>query len=157
MSSELTNPIDQSLFISIYTHFSCFHVAAAIVAIVTINSFVSAQYQHPSQFRQNSGGFVQSIQDENGSDEQPNDSTPAAAVNYRQQSYEYEEEEEQTQPPQTRRQQYIRPNKFSVQPSKQNAIDSGKNQFEEELEPEEPDRLALLLEKSTFNCDERTG
>lgn len=86
------------------------------------------------------------------------DSTPAAAGNYRQQSYEYEEEEDvQTQPPQTRRQQYIRPSNLIPQPTKQNAANN-KNRFEEELEEiEEPDRLAVLLEKSNFQCDGRTG
>lgn len=84
------------------------------------------------------------------------DATPASAVNYPQQAYEYEEEEDDrpTQPPQTRRQQYLRPNNFQ---NKQNAIDTRKR-FEEELEEvEEPDRLALLLEKSSFQCDSRTG
>lgn len=78
-------------------------------------------------------------------------------MNYRAQvqSYEYDEEEESgpsPAPPQQpiRRQQqpYVR---------SQNQKSPNPKQILEEIEEEEPDRLALLLEKSSFNCDGRTG
>lgn len=76
------------------------------------------------------------------------------------QQYEYEEEEEAPRPTvpttQIRRQQptYIRQ---SQQPIRQSAPPPNKQRFEEELEAEEPDRLAIALEKSTFQCEGRTG
>lgn len=125
-------------------------------------TLVRAQFHHPSQFRSQAvlnTGFIPSIQDD---DDKVDDSTPSAAVNYRQ-AYEYEEEEEEIQRPtvpttnQIRRQQpYIRPQQ--AQPVRQNPSERpSKNRFEDELEPEEPDRLALALEKSTFQCEGRTG
>lgn len=60
-----------------------------------------------------------------------------------------------TTPAQNRRQQtqqYIRPQQI-----RQPGPPPSKNRFEEELEQEEPDRLALALEKSTFQCEGRTG
>lgn len=77
------------------------------------------------------------------------------------QPYEYEEEEEEVQrptipTPQVRRQQptYIRQ---IAQPIRQSNGPPPKQRFEEELEQEEPDRLAIALEKSTFQCEGRTG
>lgn len=60
-----------------------------------------------------------------------------------------------TTPAQNRRQQtqqYIRPQQI-----RQPGPPPSKNRFEDELEQEEPDRLALALEKSTFQCEGRTG
>lgn len=78
------------------------------------------------------------------------DSTPAEAINYRSQIYEYEEEDES--PKQT----------DNSQRGKQNSIYRTKGvnlkQIQEELEEEEqPDRLTELLAKSSFRCDGRTG
>lgn len=128
---------------------------------IAMVALANAQFHHPTQFRPSGGsnGFVPSIQQEHRESEtvRPDDATPAAAINYRQQTYEYEEEEDapqSTQPP-LRRQQFLRPNAYATQQpqQKQNA----KNRFEDELEIEEPDRLALFLEKSTFQCEGRTG
>lgn len=121
-----------------------------------------AQY-HPSQYRGQQGGFIPSVQQESEEDDSRQvDATPAAAVNYRQQQpYEYEEDEpdQATQAPAAngRRQPYIRPNTYTTPNQNQKA--SNKKKFEEELEDEieEPDRLSLLLEKSTFQCEGRTG
>lgn len=116
-------------------------------------ALANAQYHHPSQFRP-------SLQQEHRESEtaRPDDATPAAAINYRQQqSFEYEEEEEapSTQQP-IRRQQYLRPNAYATQQPQQQK-QNAKNRFEDELEVEEPDRLAIFLEKSTFQCEGRTG
>lgn len=76
----------------------------------------------------------------------------AAPVHYRYRpnSYEYDEEEEAPQ------QYQKRPVQQTAQ-SKQQLKISKKKQYEEELEQEqEPDRLGLLLEKSTFECHDRT-
>lgn len=84
-------------------------------------------------------------------------------VNYRQNAYEYEEEEEEIQRPtvpptnQIRRQQPYQIRPQQQQPQQSLRGQPSKNRFEEELEPEEPDRLALALEKSTFQCEGRTG
>lgn len=69
------------------------------------------------------------------------------------QTYEYDEEEEDVpqvtpQQPIRRQQQYVR---------SQNQKGPNQKQILEELEEEEPDRLGMLLEKSNFNCDGRTG
>lgn len=88
---------------------------------------------------------------------EPADSDAAGAVNYRAQvqSYEYDEEEEEA-PQATQAQQPIR---RQQQPYVRAQNQKGPNQKQilEELEEEEPDRLGLLLEKSSFNCDGRTG
>lgn len=101
-----------------------------------------------------SSGFVPSLQDSN------EDQTPSATVNYRQQqTFEYEDDAEEPQvtasPVRRQQQAYIRPS-YSNNPSNNNAVVKNKK-FEEELEVEEPDRLAELLQKSSFNCDGRTG
>lgn len=125
---------------------------------VTFVALANAQY-HPPQYRGQQSGFIPSVQQESDEDDSRQvDSTPAAAVNYRQQQpYEYEEDEPEqiTQPPANRRQPYVRPNTYNAQTQKENK----KKKFEEELEEEieEPDRLSLLLEKSTFQCEGRTG
>lgn len=132
-----------------------------VIVLVTV---VRAQFHHPSQFRSQAvvnSGFIPSIQQED--EEKVDDSTPSAAINYRQPapSYEYEEEEEErsTAPNQIRRQQPypIRTQQQQPQQVRQPGPPPSKNRFEDELETEEPDRLALALEKSTFNCDGRTG
>lgn len=77
-------------------------------------------------------------------------------MNYRAQvqSYEYDEEEDvpqatpQQQPIRRQQQPYVR---------SQNQKAPSQKQILEELEEEEPDRLGLLLEKSSFNCEGRTG
>lgn len=76
-------------------------------------------------------------------------------MNYRAQvqSYEYDEEEDvpqatPQQPIRRQQQPYVR---------SQNQKAPSQKQILEELEEEEPDRLGLLLEKSSFNCDGRTG
>lgn len=136
-----------------------------MLLVIALISFARAQFHHPSQFRSQAvinSGFIPSIQQEE--DDKVDDSTPSAAINYRQSapSYEYEEEEEEVQRPtvpnQIRRQQpaYIRP-QVQTQPNRQQTTSPSKNRFEDELEPEEPDRLALHLEKSTFQCEGRTG
>ncbi|XP_055320001.1 uncharacterized protein LOC129577275 isoform X2 [Sitodiplosis mosellana] len=132
-----------------------------VIALVTV---VRAQFHHPSQFRSQAvvnSGFIPSIQQED--DDKLDDSTPSAAINYRQPapSYEYEEEEEErpTTPNQIRRQQSYPIRSQQAQPSqnRQSGPPPSKNRFEDELETEEPDRLALALEKSTFQCEGRTG
>jgi len=133
-----------------------------VIALVTV---VRAQFHHPSQFRSQAvvnSGFIPSVQQED--DDKVDDSTPSAAINYRQPapSYEYEEEEEErsTIPNQIRRQQPypIRTQQSqSQQQIRQPGPPPSKNRFEDELETEEPDRLALALEKSTFQCEGRTG
>lgn len=132
-----------------------------VIALVTV---VRAQFHHPSQFRSQAvvnSGFIPSIQED---DDKIDDSTPSAAINYRQPapSYEYEEEEEErpTTPNQIRRQQQqypIRTQQSQSQQTRQPGPPPSKNRFEDELETEEPDRLALALEKSTFQCEGRTG
>lgn len=129
-----------------------------VIALVTL---ARAQFHHPSQFRSQAvvnTGFIPSIQQDD--EDKIDDSTPSAAINYRQSapSYEYEEEEEEqrpTVPNQIRRQQpsaYHRPQN-QAQPIRQPGAAPSKNRFEEELEPEEPepDRLALALEKVSEN------
>lgn len=130
---------------------------------IAIFALANAQFHHPTQFRQAGGGngFVPSIQHESGTS-RTDDATPSATVNYRQQSFEYEEDEEdasQSTPQPIRRQQYLRPNAYAPQPQQpqQPTKSNTKNRFEDELEVEEPDRLALFLEKSTFQCEGRTG
>lgn len=77
-------------------------------------------------------------------------------------SYEYSEEEEENVPVQTYRQvaqakQYVPQYQAPTQHSKIiGKLSNKKQQFEEELEEEEPDRLAMFLEKSSFKCDQRT-
>lgn len=115
----------------------------------------AAQYHIRLPSGDSSSGFVPSLQ------ESSEDQIPSATVNYRQQqSYEYDEEDEEPQqvtPTPNRRQQqaYIRPT-YSNNPSSGGSV-KNKKITEEELEIEEPDRLALLLEKSSFNCEGRTG
>lgn len=129
--------------------------------IIALAALAHAQFHPTHQYRGHQGGFVPSVQQENEDDDSRQvDATPAAAVNYRQQQpYEYEEDEPEqvTQTPSNngRRQPYLRPNSINAQNQKAN----NKKKFEEELEEEieEPDRLSLLLEKSTFQCDGRTG
>lgn len=139
---------------------------SATLLVIALVTLARAQFHHPSQFRSQAvvnTGFIPSVQQESDEDDKVDDATPSAAVNYRQ-SYEYEEEEEEprTVPNQIRRQQpYLRPQVQTQQQQQQSNRQSGpppsKNRFEEELEPEEPDRLALALEKSTFQCQGRTG
>lgn len=128
-------------------------------------ALANAQFHHPTQFRPSGGGnsFVPSLQQEHRESQttRPDDATPSAAINYRQQSYEYEEEEDipqSTQQP-NRRQQFLRPSAYVAgqQQQSQQQKQNAKNRFEDELEVEEPDRLALFLEKSTFQCEGRTG
>lgn len=118
-------------------------------SIITLNN---AQFQ--IQPTQQSSGFLSSQQNQVQSPEQ--DLSPASAVNYRTQvqTYEYDEEEEDV--PQATPQQPIR---RQQQPFVRSQNQKGPNQKQilEELEEEEPDRLGLLLEKSSFNCDGRTG
>lgn len=119
----------------------------------------AAQYHIRLPSSDSSSGFVPSLQESN------EDQTPSATVNYRQQqSYEYEEDEEEPQQvtPANRRQQqaYIRPSYNNNQAPNNINVNTNKNNkkfADEELEVEEPDRLALLLEKSSFNCEGRTG
>ncbi|KAG4079860.1 hypothetical protein HA402_014991 [Bradysia odoriphaga] len=116
-------------------------------SIITINN---AQFQ--IQPTQQSSGFISpqlhQVQPESDSD-------AAGAVNYRTQvqTYEYDEEEEA---PQATPQQPIRRQQQPYVRS-QNQKAPNQKQILEELEEEEPDRLAMLLEKSSFNCDGRTG
>lgn len=140
-------------------------MSSSVLLVIALVTLTRAQFHHPSQFRSQAvvnSGFIPSVQQDD--DDKQDDSTPSAAINYRQSaqpSYsEYEEEEEEvnrpTVPNQIRRQQpsYIRPQQQQI---RQQVSPPSKNRFEEELEPEEPDRLALALEKSTFQCEGRTG
>ncbi len=80
-------------------------------------------------------------------------------MNYRTQvqTYEYDEEDEDVpQQPQATPQQPIRRQQQPYVRSQNQKVPNQK-QILEEIEEEEPDRLALLLEKSSFNCDGRTG
>lgn len=139
-------------------------VLLLVIALVTL---ARAQYHHPSQFRSQAvvnAGFIPSLPQED--EDKVDDSTPSGAINYRQSApaYEYEEEEEEqrpTVPNQIRRQQpFLQPQRPQQQQQpirQQPGSQASKNRFEDELEPEEPDRLALALEKSTFQCEGRTG
>lgn len=139
-------------------------VLLLVIALVTL---ARAQYHHPSQFRSQAvvnAGFIPSIPQED--EDKVDDSTPSGAINYRQSApaYEYDEEEEEqrpTVPNQIRRQQpFLQPQRPQQQQQpirQQPGSQPSKNRFEDELEPEEPDRLALALEKSTFQCEGRTG
>lgn len=142
---------------------------SATLLVIALVTRARAQFHHPSQFRSQAvvnTGFIPSVQQEADEDDKVDDSTPSAAINYRQ-AYEYDEEEEEqrTVPNQIRRQQPFlsRPQvqtqqqQQQQQSNRQSGPSSSKNRFEEELEPEEPDRLALALEKSTFQCQGRTG
>lgn len=138
---------------------------SATLLVIALVTRARAQFHHPSQFRSQAvvnTGFIPSVQQESEDDDKVDDSTPSAAINYRQ-AYEYDEEEEEqrTVPNQIRRQQAFigRPQVQSQQQQQQSnrPQTTSKNRFEEELEPEEPDRLALALEKSTFQCQGRTG
>lgn len=118
-------------------------------SIITLNN---AQFQ--IQPTQQSSGFLSSQQNQVQSPEP--DLASASAVNYRAQvqSYEYDEEEEDV-PPATPQQPIRRQQQPFVRSQQQKA--PNQKQILEELEEEEPDRLGLLLEKSSFNCDGRTG
>lgn len=139
---------------------------SATLLVIALVTLARAQFHHPSQFRSQAvvnTGFIPSVQQESDDDDKVDDSTPSAAINYRQ-AYEYDEEEEEqrTVPNQVRRQQQFigRPQVQTAQQQQQQSNrqqTTSKNRFEEELEPEEPDRLALALEKSTFQCQGRTG
>lgn len=136
----------------------------AMLLVIALVTLARAQFHHPSQFRSQAvvnTGFIPSIQQED--EDKIDDSTPSAAINYRQSapSYEYEEEEEEqrpTVPNQIRRQQQQQPATYhrpqnQPQPIRQSGSAPSKNRFEEELEPEEPDRLALALEKVSENTN----
>lgn len=140
---------------------------SATLLVIALVTRARAQFHHPSQFRSQAvvnAGFIPSVQQESDDDDKVDDSTPSAAINYRQ-AYEYDEEEEEqrTVPNQVRRQQAFigRPQVQTQQQQQQQQSNrqqtTSKNRFEDELEPEEPDRLALALEKSTFQCQGRTG
>lgn len=142
--------------IFIISNYSYIQLELALL-VATFAALSGAQF-HSSQFRiqPDSMGFIPSLQQDSSEDQ-----IPSATVNYRQQSYEYEEDEDETQqvtPTPNRRQQqtYLRPT-YNTQPSNNNNNQKNKKLIEEELEVEEPDRLSLLLEKSTFNCEGRTG
>lgn len=130
------------------------------VILASFLALSAAQFHNP-QFRiqPDSSGFVPSLQQDSSDDQ-----TPSATVNYRQQqSYEYEEDDDEPQqvtPTPNRRQQqpsYLRPTNYNSNNNNNNINAKTKKIIEEELEIEEPDRLSLLLEKSTFNCEGRTG
>lgn len=75
------------------------------------------------------------------------------------QTYEYDEDEDdapQAQVPQVTPQQPIRRQQQPYVRSQNQKVPNQK-QILEEIEEEEPDRLGMLLEKSNFNCDGRTG
>lgn len=133
-------------------------VSSTVLLVIALVTLARAQYHHPSQFRSQAvvnTGFIPSLPQED--EEKVDDSTPSGAINYRQSApaYEYEEEEEEqrptAQPNQIRRQQpYLRPQnppqQQQQQPIRQQSGGApSKNRFEDELEPEEPDRLALAL------------
>lgn len=86
-----------------------------------------------------------------------------ASANYRQQqqqqTYEYEEEEEEEQAPVhvQPRQQPINRRQQHQQQYVPRQGQTNKEILEELEEQEEPDRLTLLLEKSDFKCEGRTG
>lgn len=81
-------------------------------------------------------------------------------------SYEYSEEEEENVPAQVysrqapaqqqQRQYQQQQQHHSQQQGKKQLTKKQREQLEDELEEEEPDHLALLLEKSQFNCNDRT-
>lgn len=106
-----------------------------------------AAVQSQSQFR------LPSKSSEEAQELEDTSASAAAPVHYRYRpnSYEYEEEEEQPQ------QYQKRPVQQTSQSKQQLKVAAKKKQYEEELEQEleEPDRLALMLEKSSFQCHDR--
>lgn len=130
---------------------SIFRFHLKLVVLASLVALIKAQ-QQPYEFQpQQSSGFVAAHQ---SSDEEVQDSTPSAAShNYRtqQQAYEYDDQEENVPQQQSadRRQQQGFIRKGSKLTNKQI--------LEELEEQEEPDRLTLLLEKSSFECQGRTG
>lgn len=113
-----------------------------ILAVTLVIGIASAQYQQyqPQSFQPASAS---------ASPETAKDSNSQSSTPYR---YDYSQEEEDEQPvyqQQRRQQQQQNGNNFKKQTFKQQVQ-------EEELEEEEPDRLQLLLEKSTFTCNDRT-
>lgn len=81
-------------------------------------------------------------------------------------SYEYSEEEEENVPvPAYQRQVASQPRQYHQQPAhpqqpqqqqvRKQLTKKQREQLEDELEEEEPDHLALLLEKSSFSCNTR--
>lgn len=119
-------------------------------SIITLNN---AQFQ--IQPTQQSSGYLSPQLNQVQSGESV-DSDAAGAVNYRSQVQTYEYDEEEDDVPQVTPQQPIRRQQQPYVRS-QNQKAPNQKQILEELEEEEPDRLALLLEKSSFNCDGRTG
>jgi hypothetical protein len=80
-------------------------------------------------------------------------------------SYEYSDEEEENVPaqsysrPSTHAKQYVPQQQYQQQSkssSKYTKKQQHQQELDDELEEEEPDRLAILLEKSNFQCDGRT-
>lgn len=64
---------------------------SSLFLVIVLVPLARAQF-HPSQFRSqavSNNGFIPSVQDE----EKTEDSTPSAAINYRQSAYEYDEDE----------------------------------------------------------------
>lgn len=64
---------------------------SSLFLVIVLVTLARGQF-HPSQFRSQAvlnSGFIPSIQDE----EKTVDSTPSAAINYRQSAYEYDEDE----------------------------------------------------------------
>lgn len=64
---------------------------SSLFLVIVLVTLARAQF-HPSQFRSQAvlnNGFIPSVQD----DEKTEDSTPSAAINYRQSAYEYDQDE----------------------------------------------------------------
>ncbi|XP_055387569.1 probable basic-leucine zipper transcription factor Q [Condylostylus longicornis] len=106
--------------------------------------------------------------EDNSSDVEDYDAQAQTQIGYRSRLYDYPEDEQQQQQPETQTRQQYQSNLLRKQQQQQqlnyNSNASKKEaqkqqrlkQIEEELEEEEPDRLAILLQKSSFTCNGKT-
>lgn len=125
-------------------------------------SLANAQYKQPKKFHINL--------DE---DDRDNDSSAATLQQYRARqaqsvshspsAYQYSsEEEDENVPaqnyhrPAAQAKQYVPQQNYQPKQTIKYTQPKKQQQLEEELEEEEPDRLAILMEKSSFQCDGRT-
>lgn len=169
LNLKAENAIINFLFICFLSPSHCLEIS--LLLLVSLAAFASGQQQQARQFQIRA-------QETKKSDV---DSAPAPATLHQQlrarqlaqqpaassASYEYSDEEEENVPVQTYQRQIAAPQQrqYHPQQNQQQHQQQGKKQLtkkqreqlEEELEEqEEPDQLALLLEKSKFTCNART-
>lgn len=137
--------IKWNYFIIIFFYFSYkFYLISLslLIAVVAAQNFNQATQFAPQQQQPSAEQQADSRGDTISASATPN--------TYRARQYDYSQEEEEDEQP-----QYVRRQQPQQQLTlKQKAFK--KQQLEEELAEEEPDRLAILLQKSNFHCSERT-